>query len=440
MTTLSHRSKVAAVLATVSLAAAGLAGCSSDSAGKASSGEDGKTEAKLEYVHRLPDGEGMVKVQEIVDRWNKDHPDMTVKATKFDGKAADLFQKLEKDVATDTAPCLAQLGYSEVPEAFVKGMVEDVTKQAEKYKDNFSGAYGQMAAGGKVVGLPQDTGPLVYFYDKAEFDALGLSVPTTLDELKETAKKAAEQGKYILNFEPDEAAHWLSAQAAAVGDPWFTTENDKWKINTQNKGSEVVANFWQELIDAKAVTTINRWDDAYTKALTDKKVIGNIGAAWEAGFMLDPVVPEDAEGTWRVALLPDFGEGVKTGPDGGSGVAVMKGCKYIDEAMEFNNWFNTQTADLATQGLVVAAKGDVTTPEKIKRQFGGQDVFTELAKANQGLNPDFQYIPGFSAVGQKMVDTAANVIDSKGKIADIFAAAQEESMKTLKNLKLPVAE
>lgn len=190
--TLSHRSKVAAVLATASLAVAGLAGCSSDSDAKEPSASKGKSDAKIEYVHRLPDGEGMVKVQEIVDRWNKDHPDMTVKATKFDGKASDLFQKLQKDVATDTAPCLAQLGYSEVPEAFVKGMVEDVTKQAE-YKKNFSGAYGQMAAGGKVVGLPQDTGPLVYFYDKAEFDALGLSVPTTVEELKETAKKAAER-------------------------------------------------------------------------------------------------------------------------------------------------------------------------------------------------------------------------------------------------------
>lgn len=445
----TRRTQAVALCVAASIATTGLVACSSQAPETHAQTPEAMSDAVeaesageflMEYLHRLPDGEGMVKVEEIVARWNVENPDKTVKATKFDGKAADMAQKLEKDVATGTAPCLAQLGYSEVPEAFVKGLVEDVTTEAEKYKTNFSGAYGQMAAGGKVVGLPQDTGPLVYFYDKAEFDALGLTVPTTLDELKDTAKKAAEKGKFILNFEPDEAAHWLSAQAAAVGDPWYTTESDKWKINTQNKGAEIVAAFWQELIDAKAVSTINRWDDAYTKALVDKTIIGNIGAAWEAGFMLDPVVPEDKEGTWQVALLPDFGEGVKTGPDGGSGVAIMKGCPHIAEAMEFNNWFNTQTKDLATQGLVVAAKGEVTTPEKIKRQFGGQDVFAELAKANESLNADFQYIPGFSAVGQAMVDTAANVIKDGGKIADIFVTAQTESVKALKNLNLPVAE
>ncbi|WP_204316958.1 hypothetical protein, partial [Klebsiella aerogenes] len=83
-------------------------------------------------------------------------------------------------------------------------------------------------------------------------------------------------------------------------------------------------------------------------------------------------------------------------PDGGSGVAVVKGCKYPAQAMQFNDWFNTQVNDLATQGLVPAAKGQVTTPEKMKKQFGGQDVMAELAKANERLAPKFGYIPGFT--------------------------------------------
>lgn len=435
--------KVVALLAAGSLAAIGLTACSggeekpaTPDASEAVAGDS----ITIEYLHRLPDGEGMVPVADIVKRWNDEHQDIQVVAKKFDGQAHEMIKKLENDIAAGTAPCLAQLGYGEVPEMFSKGLVEDVTAEAEKYKDNFSGAYGQMVVGGVAVGLPQDTGPLVYFYDKAEFDALGLKVPTTLEELKTEAKKAAEQGKYILDFEPDEAQYWLSGQAAAAGDSWFDGSGDAWKVNTQGEGAKIVSEFWQEMIDEGAALTINRWDDAYTKALTDKQLIGNIGAAWEAGFMLDGVVPDGEEGTWQVALLPDFGAGALTGPDGGSGVGVLKGCKHIEQAMEFNNWFNTQTEDLATQGLVVAAKGAVVTPEKVKQQFGGQDVFTELAKANETLSDKFAYIPGFSAVGAKMNETASNIIEDKGKVADIFKVAQEESVRTLKDLGLPVAE
>ncbi|MDO5034652.1 MAG: extracellular solute-binding protein [Actinomycetaceae bacterium] len=436
--------KVAALFAAVSVASMGLVACSSG--GEAPAPEsDGGAEAPAEaitiqYLHRLPDGEGMVPVSDIVARWNAENPEIQVEAVKFDGASAEMIKKLETDVKANNAPCLAQIGYGEVPEMFSKGLVEDVAAEAEKYKANYSGAYGQMQVGDAVVGLPQDTGPLVYFYDEAAFNELGIEVPTTVDELKAAAKTAAEQGKYILDFEPDETAYQLSALAAAAGDTWYSAENDAWKVTTAGDGAKVVADFWQEMIDSGAALTHERWGDAYANALASGELVGNIGPAWEAGFMLDGVVPEGEEGTWKVALLPVFGSEPMTGPDGGSGVAVMKGCEYPAEAMKFNDWFNTQTEDLATQGLVVAALGEVSTPEKVKTQFGGQDVFAELAKANETLNPNFGYIPGFSAVGAKMNEVAGNVVAGNGKIMDIFTAAQEESINTLKSLNLPVAE
>lgn len=436
--------KVAALFAAVSVASMGLAACSSSDKGAepapegdAGSGDEAVT---IQYMHRLPDGPGMTPVSEIVDRWNAENPNIQVEVTKFDGEASEMIKKLETDVNAGNAACLAQLSYGEVPEMYAKGLLEDVSEEAMKYKDNFSGAFGQMQVGDAIVGLPQDTGPLVYFYDEAAFKDLGIEVPTNLDEMKAAAKTAAEQGKYILDFEPDEAQYLLSAQAAAAGDTWYTAENDQWVVNTTGDGATAVAEFWQEILDEGAALTHERWGDAYTNALSSGELIGNIGAAWEAGFMLDGIVPEGEEGTWKVALLPDYGAGQMTGPDGGSGVAVMKGCEYPAQAMEFNNWFNQQTEDLATQGLVVAAKGDVTTPEKVKMQFGGQDVYAELAKANESLNPNFGYIPGFSAVGAKMNEAAGNVVAGKGKVMDIFTAAQEESVRTLKELNLPVAE
>lgn len=178
-----------------------------------------------------------------------------MKATKFDGKAQELIKKLETDVKAGAAACLAQVGYGEVPEVFVKGLLEDVTAEAEKYKDNYSGAYTNMSVGGTVVGLPQDTGPLVYYYNKAEFDKLGI-----------------------------------------------TADSD---------ASKVVADFCQQMLDDKSVLVTERWNDGFKAALNDQSLIGTIGAAWEAPLLAGDMASTANEGQWAVAQLPGFGAGAK---------------------------------------------------------------------------------------------------------------------------------
>lgn len=432
---MSRKLKRAIALSGVlAMASLGLAACggADDKAGSA----DGKV--NIEYVHRLPDGEGMTKVADIVKKWNAEHPDIQVKATKWDGQAQELIKKLENDVKADNAPCLAQVGYSETPEMFAKGLLMDVSEYASKYKDKFNaGAFEQMSVGGKYVGLPQDTGPLVYLYNKAEFDKLGLKVPTTAAEFRETAKQAAAQGKYIGDFEPDEAPNLLSGMAAAAGSKWYSADGDAWKVNTSDEGSKAVAEFWQGLLDDKSILTGNRWDDSFKKVVTDGKLIGTIGAAWEAALLADPKDGiTNQSGQWQVAQLPDLGTG-KTGPDGGSGVGVLKGCKAPEQAMEFSAWFNTQIADLGTQGLVVAAKGDAKTPEAVKTFFGGQDVMAEFMKANDRTNT-FAFIPGWSAVASSFTTNADAVVSGSSKVVDIFEKANADSKKALESLNLKV--
>ncbi|HET6672372.1 MAG TPA: extracellular solute-binding protein [Agromyces sp.] len=436
MTSRTRVVRSAAVAAAAAISVFGLAACSTDAGTSGGNGEP----VEITYLHRLPDGEGMTPVSEIVDRWNEENPDIQVNATKFDGAASDMILKLETDLKAGNGPCLAQLGYAEVPQMYVKGLVEDVADEAAKYSDDFSaGAYSLMTVGDAVVGLPQDTGPLVYFYNATEFEKLGLAVPETIEQLASEAATSAAAGKYIAAFTPDEAQYWLSAQAAAAGDEWFTTSGDEWKVDTEGEGSQAVAALWQGLVDNKQVVVTERWGEGFPAAINDGSLIGHVGAAWEAGFLLDSLDGTPAEGQWRVAQLPDFGAGQMTGPDGGSGVAVMKGCEHPAEAMEFNAWFNTQIDDLASQGLVVAANGTAETSEKMLRQFGGQDVLAELAAASANLNPDFVYAPGFSSLS-KMNETASGVADGSATVADIFATAQTTAVATLEDLGLPVSK
>ena len=440
MTPKTRITRTAAVIAVGAISAFGLAACSSDSPSGDTKPAEGGKPVNLEYMHRLDNGADMATVAEITERWNKENPDIQVKTTKFDGAATDMVLKLETDVKAGNAPCLAQVGYSEAPQLFVKGLLEDVATEAEKYEKNFSaGAFAGMRVGDAIVGLPQDVGPLVYFYNATAFEELGIEAPATIEDLTADSTKAAAAGKFVTAFSADEATHWLAAQSAAAGDTWFSTDADKWVVDAEGAGSQKVAAFWQNLLDNDLTLKADRWGEPFTIALNDGSLIGHIGAAWEAGFLLDSLDGTEAEGQWRVAQLPDFGAGAMTGPDGGSGVAVMKGCEYPAEAMKFNNWFNTQIDDLASQGLVVAGNGSPKSSEKMLRQFGGQDVLAELATATANMNPDFPYAPGFSTLSA-MTETAAGVVSGDKKVADIFTTAQTTAVKTLTDLGLPVAE
>ena len=107
---ISLTARVAGVL-TLAASLTALTGCAGGPAASPSaSGAGNGAPVTIEYLHRLPDGEGMTKVSQLVDQWNKANPDIQVKATKFDGKAAELITKLEADVKAGTAPCLAQAG------------------------------------------------------------------------------------------------------------------------------------------------------------------------------------------------------------------------------------------------------------------------------------------------------------------------------------------
>ncbi|GAB3712603.1 ABC transporter substrate-binding protein [Nocardiopsis nanhaiensis] len=430
------RSRTAMTCAVLSSGALLLAGCGNGAGGGSSDGEP----LTIAYHHRLPDGEGMTPVNDIVAQWNEENPGIQVEATKFDGDANEMALKLETDINSGVGPCLAQVGYGEVPDLYVKGLLQDVGEEADRYEDNYAaGAYSLMDVGNTVVGLPQDTGPLVYFYNEAAFDELGVEVPTTLDELSEAASEAATEDQYAVAFTPDEAQYWLSGQAAAAGATWYAPDGEEWAVDTTGGGTEVVADFWQELIDNDETLVQERWGDGFTQALTDGSLIGHIGGAWEAGFLLDPLDDTEAEGQWRVAQLPSFGDGDATGPNGGSGVAVTADCEHPAEAMEFNDWFNTQVDDLATQGLVVAADSTPSTPEKMTRQFGGQDVLEELNTANDALTPDFVYAPGFSTLSE-INSTASHAGDGSVPVAEVFDTAQTTSVEALENLGLSVAD
>lgn len=432
----------AATAAALTLAACGK---SSDSSGASGSSQDSSGAVTITYWHRLPDKDGMTKVDDIIATWNKENPDIQVKATKFDGAAQESYAKIAQAVKSGEAPDLAQIGYGEIASEYLAGDLEDVSAELAEggYEKNYaSGPMGQCKLGDVVVGLPQDTGPLVYVYDKAAFDALGITAPKTWAELKESAKTAKAAGKYIASWQGDETGYLMSGQAAAAGATWYPVKGEAWGVECDSPESAKVATVYQELLDEELifVPSDGRWGDAFTAALKDGTLIGTVAAGWEPGFMLGDLGVEET--SWQVTYLPTF-DGVSenaTGADGGSAVCVIKGSKNKAAALKFADWFNRQVPGLVSQGLVVAANTEApVTPDSLKKLWGGQDVYGFLAAANATMNPDFAYCPTWPSVTAAMNETGGKVTTGEAKVADVFTVAQETSLSSLKEAGVSVA-
>ncbi|MBV7282257.1 MULTISPECIES: ABC transporter substrate-binding protein [unclassified Corynebacterium] len=430
--------KTACVLASSSLV---LTACSGgDDGSSTSAAEGGSSEGgTIEYWHRLPDNAGATKVNDIVAKWNDEHPDMQVKATKFEGDADDSYNKIDAAIKAGTAPCLAQVSYSEMAQQLVAGHVEDIAEYAKQYEDNYQpGAWGGVVLGEGIYGIPQDTGPLVYFYDKAAFEELGIDVPETWEDFTEAAEKAKEEGKYIGVFEPDEAGAIMAGLSAANGAEWFATEDDSWKIDIDGDKTQQVAELWQGLLDDELVANYERWGDDFKAALNGGEIIGTVGAGWEVSLLPEDL-PDGAQ--WGVAQLPVFdGADQMSGPDGGSAISVLKGCENPEGATEFANWFNTQIPELTTQGLLPAAKGDVTTPEDLQKVYGEDNVYETIAEANANMNPNFAFSPTWPVVKQQ-INTDAGKVGSEGMTLDeVLTNAQKQGVSSLKDAGVSVKE
>lgn len=394
----------------------------------------------IEYLYCFFDGEGMMFIFEIVVCWNVDYFDIQVKVMKFDGKLSDMILKFEIDVKVGNGLCFVQMGYFEVLQLFVKGLLQDVVDEVMKYEDDFLvGVFSVMKVGDVIVGFFQDICFLVYFYNEVEFMVFGFDVLKMFDDLMVDLVMVIVVGKYVIVFMFDEVQNWFVGQLVVVGDIWFSIVGDEWKVDVQGMGFECVVVFWQGLFDSKQILVIECWGEGFIVVLNDGSFIGYIGVVWEVGFFFDLFDGIFVEGQWCVVQFFDFGVGVMSGFDGGFGVLVMKGCEYLVEVMEFNDWFNMQVDDFVLQGFVVVVKGSVEILEKMLCQFGGQDVFVEFVIVIENLNLDFLYVFGF-LIFLKMNEIVVVVVVGMVKVVDIFIIVQDMVVVLLKDFGFLVVE
>ncbi|MET8173509.1 extracellular solute-binding protein [Streptomyces clavifer] len=419
-----------------------LTGCgSSDDTGdeQAASGP-----ASLTYWAWAP---GLDKVADI---WNKGpgkEAGITV-TVKKQASGDDLVTKIITAAKANKAPDLVQAEYQTLPTLVSNDVLADISEEAGDSKSQFAdGIWQQTTLGSDALyALPQDSGPLMFYYRQDLFKQYGLTVPTTWEEFAETARalKKKAPDKDLTTFSSNDSGLFagLSQQAGAK---WWTTGDDKWKVAIDDPATQKVADFWGGLVKEGAIDNQPMYTPAWNKALNTGKQVAWVSAVWAPGT-LTTAAPE-TKGKWAMAPLPQWtaGENV-TGSWGGSSTAVTNDSKNKKAAATFAKWLNTDPAALAAlvkEGGIYPAATAAQTGGALSQApdyFSNQpDFYTEAAKIAQGTAPA-SWGPNVNVAYTAFKDNFAQAAKNKSDFGTALTAMQDATVSDLKKQGFGVSE
>ncbi len=418
----------AAVLASV-LVGGGLAACSTDAGtGSAETDLDAALEAggSLTYWSWTPSAEAQVAAFE------KAYPNVDVELVNA-GTNNDEYTKLQNAIkAGSGAPDVVQIEYYAMPQfALSDGLLDLTPYGLADLEDQYTAStWGSVNIDGKLVGLPQDSGPMALFYNAAVFDQYGIEVPTTWDEYIAAAEKlhAADPTKYITSDTGD-AGFTTSMIWQAGGHP-FTIDGTTVTIDLADEGSTKWADTWNQLVENKLVSPTPGWSDEWFKGLADGSIATLAIGAWMPGVLESAVA--DAAGDWRVAPLPTYDGTPVTAENGGGGQSVVKQTKNPALAAAFLRWLNSDPESVSiflASGGFPSTTADLADEDFLSYEseyFGGQKINEVLTAAASSVQPGWSYLPFQVYANSIFGDTVGQAYANSSDLNEGLAAWQEQ--------------
>ncbi|MFE1341269.1 ABC transporter substrate-binding protein [Streptomyces sp. NPDC058733] len=344
----------------VALGATALAACgSSDDQSDAQSGP-----VSLTYWTWAP---GMDKV---VDLWNKGpgKKDRITVTVKKQASGDTLVTKILTAHKAGKGPDLVQAEYQALPTLVSNDALADIAKNVGDVKRKFAdGVWQQTTLGTDAVyAIPQDIGPMMFYYRADLFQQYGLSVPATWDEFAQTARalKKKAPDKALTTFSANDSG-LFAGLAQQAGARWWTTSGDQWKVGIDDAATQKVAKFWGDLVKEGAIDNQPMYTPAWNKALDTGKQIAWVSAVWAPGTLT--TAAPDTKGKWAMAPLPQWSKSEnRTGSWGGSSTAVTTDSRHKDAAAKFAAWLNTDA-----EALNALAKESGIYPASTSAQLSG---------------------------------------------------------------------
>ncbi|WP_338701791.1 extracellular solute-binding protein [Streptomyces sp. Q6] len=333
-----RRSVLAGALATGLAGSLAACGGSDDSDSGKSSGP-----VELTYWSWAPN---MEKVAAI---WNKKNPDITVTVSK-QASGGEMITKVITAKKAGNAPDLIQVEYQSLPTLVSNDVLADLAKYAKDTKSKFAdGTWGMVTLGTDALyAIPQDSGPLMFYYREDLFKKHKLSVPKTWDEFAQVARAArkADLDAYLTTFSSNDSGLFAGLSQQAGAKWWSVDGSGKWTVAVEDDATKKVADFWGGLVEEGVIDNRPMYTPAWNTAMSKGTHMAWVSAVWAPGTLVSTA--PDTKGKWRMAPLPQWSAGDnRTGSWGGSSTGVSTDSKNVEAATTFVKWLNTDPEALA---------------------------------------------------------------------------------------------
>ncbi|GAB2907747.1 extracellular solute-binding protein [Streptomyces mayteni] len=386
-------------------------------------------------------------MEAVVEIWNEANPDVQVTVTK-QASGDDLVTRTITAAQAGEGPDLVQAEYQAIPTLVSNDVLADISGEVEDVAEAFApGLWQQVTLGTDAVyALPQDSGPMMFYYRQDLFEEYGLDVPTTWDEFADTARAVREAAPdtYLTTFSANDAG-LFAGLAQQAGAQWWTTEGETWRVAIDDEATRRVAGFWGGLVAEDAVSNEPMYTPAWNQALNEGTQIGWVSAVWAPGTLT--TAAPDTEGLWAMAPLPQWSAGENaTGSWGGSSTAVTNDAEDQAAAAEFASWLNTDPEALAAlvrEGGIYPAATAAQTGEALAEPpayFANQpDFYQRAAEIAAGTAPA-AWGPNVNVAYATFNDAFAQAAQSRGDFGAALATMQQATVEDMESHGFQVAE
>jgi multiple sugar transport system substrate-binding protein len=438
---LKRTAVAAAVLSAVVLSGCSSTGSEGGSAAASCAPAQGKVD--LSFTSWIPG------IEEVVDVWNKENPDIQVKVQTGPNGNSGTYQNFFNQLKAGNAPDLGQIEYDALPNFRVQNGLMDLggCEDVMAAKDDFvDWTWGQVSLGesDSVYAVPQDSGPMAMFYRADLFEQNGIAIPTTWAEYKEAAKQVRATGAYITNFSQGDINQFAGFVWQAGGS-WFNNDGSDWTVDLTDPASKKVADYWQDLIDEDLVSTVPTWTTEWDNAYNSSAAWTWNSAVWGANSIASGA--PDTAGKWAVAKAPQWEAGDSAaGNWGGSSTAVFTGSKHPYEASKFALWLNTSDEALTmlnkSANIYPATKEGLNLPvlKEGVDFYGGQPIYDVFAEASSEVSEDFAWGPTMTQTYNDVSDGFKAAVSGDGTLLDALTKGQSATIDALKAQSIPVKE
>lgn len=262
-----------------------------------------------------------VALDKVIQDYNasQDKYKVTAKYVPF----ADFKKQLSIGASADELPDIAILDAPDHASYVEMGIFEDLTGKFD-VSHYYEGTINSCTIDGKLYGVPFGANCLALYYNEDMLNAAGCTVPTTWDELRDTAEKLTTDtvtGLALCSVQNEEGTFNFV--------PWlWSTGADSYNIDNEN-GIRALS-YIQELVESGVMSKecIN-WTQG---DVMNQFISGNVAMMENGPWQIPTMQAEAPDLNWKVTLIPKDAEYASV--LGGENYAVISGGN-VEGALDF---------------------------------------------------------------------------------------------------------